>query len=244
MGALQSDTGGGGVLGVLGDIITHKGNSYYGLGSLVTALENDAQTTILLNQKLITQDNKNSTLFIGQNIPFAGSFVENQQQNTVRTQNLEYRDVGINLSITPTVGLNDTVTLDISQDISTESDTTTNVGPDLTGITTDKNQTNTVVTVPNNAFVAVSGQISSATKRQTIGIPCLGGLPLIGAAFNDVEKGKKISNVIMFVKPSVMTSFQTYKDTTERVEEVYKSMTNDDEDFEYGVEMIKSPDDP
>ena len=47
----------------------------------------------------------------------------------------------------------------------------------------------------------------------------------------------------MFIRPSVMTSFETYKVTTEKVEEIYKSMTNDPEDFDFGIELVKSADD-
>lgn len=235
---------GGGVLGVIGDIITHQGNSYFSLGSLLTAVERDSQTTVILNQKLITQDNKNSTLFIGQNIPYAGSVVQNNGSgNQLLTQNIEYRDIGVNLSITPTVGLNNTITLDISQDISNNTDGATAIGDNLTGITTSKNTVQTVVTVPNNAFVAVSGQVDNSILRQKSGVPCLGGLPLIGAAFNDVKNTQNTANIVMFIRPSVMTSFETYKETTERQEEIFKSMTNDPEDFEFGLELLKTPED-
>src|SRR5690606_34010902 len=93
----------GGDLGIIGDIILHKGQTYFALGSLINALRVDADSTIVMNQKIITQDNKTSTIFSGQNIPYTGSLVTNSGQTTIQTANLEYRDIGISLSITPVV---------------------------------------------------------------------------------------------------------------------------------------------
>ena len=81
-------------LGVIGDMIMHKGKSYLSLGSLVSALQIDGSSTIVLNQKIITQDNKNSTIFVGDNIPFTGSVVQTIGQSQQTSANIEYRDMG------------------------------------------------------------------------------------------------------------------------------------------------------
>ena len=102
-------------LGVIGDIIMHKGKSYLSLGSLVSALQMDGDSTIVLNQKIITQDNKNSTIFVGDNIPFTGSVVQTVGQSQQTTANIEYRDIGVSLSITPRLGEGDVITLDLQR---------------------------------------------------------------------------------------------------------------------------------
>ncbi len=107
-------------LGVIGDIIMHKGKSYLSLGSLVSALQVDGSSTIVLNQKIITQDNKNSTIFVGDNIPFTGSVVQTVGQSQQTTANIEYRDIGVSLSITPRLGEGDVITLNLNEEI-TES---------------------------------------------------------------------------------------------------------------------------
>src|SRR5690242_15329587 len=104
-------------LGVIGDIIMHKGKSYLSLGSLVSALQLDGTSTIVLNQKIITQDNKNSTIFVGDNIPFTGSVVQTVGQSQQTSANIEYRDVGVSLSITPRLGEGDIITLEINEQI-------------------------------------------------------------------------------------------------------------------------------
>ncbi|MCB1109400.1 MAG: hypothetical protein KDK64_00310 [Chlamydiia bacterium] len=236
----------GGDLGVIGDIILHKGQTHFGLGSLINALKNDGDSTIVMNQKIITQDNKMSTIFTGQNIPYTGSVVTNTGSNTVTTANLEYRDVGISLSITPVVGNNDIITLmieeDISEDITTDQGSSTT--PDqVSGITTSKNTTKVVVSVPDKSFLVLSGSIQDTKTRNKTGIPCLGGLPIIGAAFSDSSYDRSVSNIVFFVRPQIIKSFDVYAEITERQEGIFRGYSGDPEDFDAGLELVKTPDD-
>lgn len=236
----------GGDLGVIGDIILHKGQSYFALGSLISALKDEGDSVVVMNQKIVTQDNKMSTIFVGQNIPYTGSFVSNVSQTTTTTSNIEYRDVGVSLSITPVVGNNDVVTLMIEEDISEnvnqgdQSSTVSNVT--VTGITTNKSSTKTVVSVPDKSFLVLSGSVQDSKVYHRTGIPCLGGLPIIGAAFSDNEKNENISNLVIFVRPHIIKSFDTYKEITERQEDLFRSQTVA-EDFDAGLELVKTPDD-
>lgn len=237
----------GGDLGVIGDIVLHKGQSYFSLGSLINAVKDEGDSIIVMNQKIITQDNKMSTIFVGQNIPYTGSTVTNQSQTTTLTANLEYRDVGVSLSITPVVGNSDVITLMIEEDISEQlnqgsdsSNTVNNV--QVQGITTNKSSTKTVVSVPDKSFLVLSGSMQDSKTYHRTGVPCLGGLPLIGAAFSDNEKNENISNLVIFVRPHIIKSFDTYQEITERQEDIYRSQTNG-EDFDAGLEIVKTPDD-
>lgn len=233
-------------LGIIGDIILHKGQTYLALGSLVDAVRADGDSTVVMNQKIITQDNKMSTFFTGQNIPYTGSVVTNTGQNTtVQNSNLEYRDVGVSLSITPTVGNNDIITLaieeDISEQVQTEQGSDTNTGQ-VFGITTSKTTTKTVVSVPDKSFLALSGSIQDSTTHTRTSVPCLGGLPLIGAAFSQNDSNYSTSNIIIFIRPQIIKSFDTYAEITERQEDIFRSQANA-EDFDAGLELVKTPDD-
>ncbi|QVL58036.1 MAG: hypothetical protein KFB93_02855 [Simkaniaceae bacterium] len=236
----------GGDLGVIGDIILHKGQSYFALGSLMNAIRDEGDSIIVMNQKIITQDNKMSTIFVGQNIPYTGSLVTNQSQTTTTTANLEYRDVGVSLSITPVVGNSDVITLMIEEDISeqqNQADSGSSVSNvQVQGITTNKSSTKTVVSVPDKSFLVLSGSMQDSKTYHRTGVPCLGGLPLIGAAFSDNEKNENISNLVIFVRPHIIKSFDTYQEITERQEDLFRSQTNA-EDFDAGLEIVKTPDD-
>ena len=234
-------------LGVIGDIILHKGKTYFGLGSVVEALKADNDTTIALNQKIITQDNKNATIFVGQNLPYTGSVVTNTGNNaTVQNSNLEYRDVGVSLSITPQIGDNDTVTLSINQEITENisGSGSSNTNPiTLNGIATSKTTTQTSVTVPDKAFLILSGQIDNTLSTTRTSIPCLGGLPLIGAAFSQNDSLDNKNSIIIFVRPHIIKSFDVYKEITTHQEDLHRAQTDNVEAFDAGLELVKTPDD-
>ncbi|WP_158307240.1 secretin N-terminal domain-containing protein [Simkania negevensis] len=232
-------------LGVIGDIILHKGQTYFSLGSVVDALKADNDSTIALNQKIITQDNKNASIFVGQNLPYTGSVVQNVGTNTtVTNSNLEYRDVGVSLSITPQIGDNDTVTLNINQEITENISNNSSSSPiTLNGIATSKTTTQTSVTVPDKAFLIISGQIDNTLSQTRTSIPCLGGLPLIGAAFSQSDSLTNKNSIIIFVRPHIIKSYDVYKEITANQEELHRAQTDNVEAFDAGLELVKTPDD-
>ena len=219
-GPSQIPLGRGFDMGVIGDIIFHKGHSFLSLGALVSALQQDKDTSIVLNQKIITQDNKNSTIFVGDNIPFAGSRVETIGTGQQTTANIEYRDVGVTLSITPRLGEGDVITLDINEVITEAVENDIDAGSRMNGIQTTKTNMMTHVHVPDKHFLVLSGMIRNSKRNQKTGIPCLGSLPLIGALFSkDVKRSEK-RNVIIFVRPHIIRSMDDYQNLTQRQEGV------------------------
>jgi type III secretion protein C len=242
-------------LGVIGDIIMHKGKSFINLGSLVSALQTDTDSTILLNPKIITQDNQTSTIFVGNNIPFIGSLVTTNSQIVSSSSNIEYRDIGFNLTVTPTIGNNDVVTLDISNDISqvtnSQSIVQTNVNnngsqSNINGIETSHTAMSTKVHVPDKHFVVLSGMITDTKARFKSGIPCLGGLPVIGAAFSENDRIASKQNVIIFMRPHIVNTYSDYKEITEHQENIYKNqavLPVLKEEFDAGVDMVKQAED-
>jgi type III secretion protein C len=237
-------------LGVLGDIIMHKGRSFISLASLVNALETDTDSTILLNPKIIAQDGRTATIFIGSNLPFIGSLVQTQGGiNQQQSSNIEYRDIGFNLTITPTIGNNNVVTLDITNDISEviggTSQGVSNQNQ-LTGISTTHTNVVTRVHVPDQHFVVLSGMIQDTKTRFRSAIPCLGGLPVIGLLFSENDRINSKHNLIIFMRPHVVSSASDFKAVTERQEDVFKDqavLPVLKEEFDGGVDMVKRPED-
>lgn len=244
-------------LGVIGDLIYHKGQSYTALGSLIDALRQDGDSTIILSQKVIAQDNLPATVFTGDNIPFTGSTVQNVSSNaTVFSTNLEYKDIGVSLSLTPRVGDDGLITINIDQEITEDlnmgSTASAALGsgasagqitnPNVYGITTSKTSMQTQATIPDKHFLVFSGLMRNQKIKTRSGIPCLGGLPVIGAAFSSTNITTVKKNVIIFVRPEIIQNFKTYKDITERQEDLFRSQTTA-EDFDEGLELVKTPDD-
>lgn len=238
--------------GIIGDIITHKGETFVSLGSLLNALQDDQETVIVMTPKILAQDSKTSTIFSGQNIPFAGSYVSTTGNTTVQQSNLEYRDVGLNLSITPVLGNSDVITLDISLD---KTITATNpvgssislgTGVTASGITTDRTTLQTTVHVPNGHFLILSGFVNNTTTRRKSGIPCLGGLPLIGSAFSQDNDTQSDYNMVIFMHPKIIHSLEDMKKLASDQEDYFRDQAGTPslkKNFEEAMELIKSPED-
>lgn len=222
-------------LGVIGDIIMHKGKSYLSLGSLLSALQADGDSTVVLNQKIITQNNKNSTIFVGDNIPFTGSVVQTVGQSQQTTANIEYRDIGVSLSITPRLGDGDIITLDLNEEITESLDhDLMNSSSNVNGIRTTKTNMVTHVHVPDKNFLILSGMIRNTKAKQKVGLPCLGGLPWIGAAFSKTRKLDEKRNIIIFVRPHIIRSAEDYQKMSRQQESLFESQANA-QDFSEGL---------
>lgn len=247
----DSDTAfpGGFDLGVIGDIILHRGKSFISLASLVNALQSDTDSVIVMNPKIVAQDNQQATIFVGQNIPFTGSStttVGGGASSQVQS-NIEYRDVGTNLTITPILGGGDVVTLDISNQISDQVETNTfgSGAGALSGLQTTQTTLNARVHVPNKHFVALSGMISDTKGHFKSGIPCLGGLPVIGAIFSENDRINARDNLIFFLRPVIIDTVEQYDQITENQEELYKEQAVKQilkEEIDDGINWIKDMD--
>ncbi len=211
-------------LGVIGDLIWHKGQSFLSLASLLQAIQLDTDSIIVMNPKIIGQDSQASTMFVGQNVPYVGSnIVTTTSPGTQTASNLEYRDVGINLSITPTLGADDIITLDIFNDITSLVPTTAITGlPAQTAIQTTHTNLSARIHVPNNHFVALSGLLQDTKGHSKTGIPCLGGLPVIGALFSTNSRSDVKNNIIFFIRPIIIDSVEEFKEITRKQENLFK----------------------
>jgi type III secretion protein C len=225
-------------LGVIGDIIMHKGKSFLSLGSLVSALQTDGNSTIVLNQKIITQDNKKSTIFVGDNIPFTGSVVQTVGQGQQLTANVEYRDVGVSLNVTPRLGEDEIITLEIEQEITESLDQNLiHAQNTANGIRTTKTNMSTTAHVPDQHFLIVSGMIRNAKLQHKTGIPCLGGLPVVGAAFSKTLRQDEKRNIVIFARPYIIRSFEEYHTLTKEQENIFERQAVD-QDFRGAIELV------
>lgn len=227
---------------MIGDVLFHKGKSFLSLGSLVNALQADSDSTIVMNPKIISQDNQNSKIFIGQNIPFIGSNVTNTSSNTTQSSNIEYRDVGTNLSITPKLGDDEVITLEISYNASAQVPNTNGGQGGFNGIQTSQTQMTTRVHVPDQHFVVLSGMLQDTRLHYKTGIPCLGGLPIIGLAFSDNERLNNKSNILIFIRPSIVHNMEELKELTEKQENKHRDLFErqfDKEEFDRALNMVK-----
>ncbi|MCP5469563.1 MAG: type II secretion system protein GspD [Chlamydiales bacterium] len=196
--------------GIIGNILKHKGRSFLTLGALVSALEEESSVNLVLNPRIMAQDTQTASFFVGTNIPY-------QTTSTVvgvtgaTTQNVQYEDVGVQLKVTPTIAPNNIVSLQIDQ---TVADVTSAQG--VLNPTTDKTLATTRVHVPDGCFLVMSGHIRDRVVHSRSGIPCLGSLPLIGPTFSRTIDQREKRNLVMFVRPHVVSNIQESLDLTNR----------------------------
>lgn len=194
--------------GIVGNIIRHGGESFLTLGSLINALQTETDTVIVQNPRIMAQDEREANFFVGSNIPYQTTNTIIRDTGSV-TQNIQYEDIGVQLRVTPQVGPNNIVTLEIDQalsDIVDNTATVSTVGGStlLLAPTTSKTLASTRVHVPSGCYLVMSGHIRDEKRYTKQGIPCLGSLPWVGAAFSSTSEIRQKRNLIMFIQPHVV----------------------------------------
>lgn len=210
-------------LGVIGQKITHCGQEFGSLGALVSALHDRTKDKVVSNPKLLVEDNAPAELFVGLNTPFRTQSISNDFGSVI-TSNYEYRDIGTRLKVTPYLGNGDIIAMDIEEEVSTviaglitdASSANTSPGP-----TTRINRTTTRVHIPDDYFLVISGMMQNEVSRERNQVPCLGGVPLIGAAFSNKTNVDNKRNLMIFIRPKIVDTEEEIQTITRHQQNIY-----------------------
>lgn len=167
---------------------------------MLKAMQSTGMLNILSSPTILTSDNKEAEIFVGENVPFAGSSTVN---STGTQQSIERKDTGITLKITPQITDGDYIKLDVQQEISALKDTVI-VGQNSTDRTTTKRSAKTSVVVKDNETVAIGGLISENEREVTSKVPLLGDIPLLGYFFKTKTVKREKTNLILLLTPKVI----------------------------------------
>jgi general secretion pathway protein D len=172
---------------------------------LVRALETDANANILSTPTLLTLDNEEAKIVIGQNVPFVtGSYAVSAAATTPTPfQTIERKDVGLTLKIKPQISEGGTVRLQIYQEVSSVDPTST-TSP--SGLTTNKRSVESLVLVNDGQIVVIGGLIQDTVNDTINKVPGLGDLPLIGELFKYTSRSRVKTNLMVFLRPTVLRS--------------------------------------
>lgn len=188
---------GGFNLGVL-----RKIGSVYTLGALAKFLETNADGNVLSTPNLISLDNEEAKIVIGQNVPFVtGSFTNTGGTSSSANpfQTIERKDVGLTLRVKPQIGEGGTVRMTIYQENSSVTSTSPTAGP-----TTDKSAIETTVVVDDGQIMVLGGLLKDEYSGSASKVPFLGDIPLIGGLFRSDTRERKKSNLMVFLRPVVI----------------------------------------
>lgn len=225
-------------LGIIGRNVTHCGLSFDSIGAIVHALQDKHKDEIIMNPKILVEDNTTAEIFVGINTSFQTQAIANDQGSII-TSNFEFRDVGTTLKVTPLISNNDMVTLDITEEVSSIAPTPTATGSlsnTSPGPTTRKSKTTTRVHVPNKFFLVMSGMIQDEYNRERLQVPCLGGAPLIGALFSEKRINDTKQNLMIFIRPQIIDTEEDIDNITRHQQDVYRQKTRTKKMWKYEVE--------
>lgn len=225
-------------LGIIGRSISHCGLTFDTIGALVTAVHDKNKVEVLLNPKLLVEDNATAEIFVGINTAFQTQSIANDQGSII-TSNFEFRDVGTRMKITPLISNNDVITLDIEEEVSSVSSQTSTSGSLNTqnpGPTTNLSRTTTKVHVPNKYFLVMSGMIQDRQERRRQQVPCLGGAPLIGALFSDKDLAEQKRNLMIFIRPQIIDTDEDVDNITRHQQDVFREKGRSKAMWKYEVE--------
>jgi general secretion pathway protein D len=189
-------------LGLIRGSITLGGVQILNLAALLRALENDATANILSTPTLLTLDNEEAKIQVGQNIPIVtGSFTLAGAGGGVVNpfQTFERRDIGVTLKIRPQITEGGVVKLALYQEVSSIFN-----AQNPTGIILNKRSLESQVLVDDGQMIVLGGLISDDVQTGTQSVPGLGRIPVLGALFRyDTRKREKI-NLMVFLRPVVV----------------------------------------
>ncbi len=183
-----------------------QGNQVPLLPFLITALARDENVKILSNVPLWAQNNKEASVSVVRNVPMLKSTIDRGSGTASDTiQNIERKDVGIILTVTPHVNPNRDITVDLHPIIEAIVD---EGEPGKYTPTFAKREVNTTVTVPDGTTIAITGLIREDTVLRVSKIPLLGDIPFLGALFRRKSKSVERTNLLIFVTPKIVTDMK------------------------------------
>ncbi len=188
--------------GLTAAIFRQNANGQVGLGLLARALETDAKANILSMPNLITLDNEEARIIVGQNVPFiTGQFTTAASASTAGVnpfQTIERRDIGLSLRVRPTISEGGTVKMAIYQETSNIQQST------ASGLITSKRSIDTNVLVDDGQIIVLGGLIEDTLSDTVEKVPGLGDVPVLGYLFRYQSKRRTKTNLMVFLRPTVI----------------------------------------
>ncbi len=172
--------------------------------AILNALEGDADTNIISTPSIVTTDNEEATLNVGQEVPFVtGSFTNTGggaggAVNPFQTINRE--QIGVKLSITPKINDGNSMVLDISQEISSIAQSAAGA----VDLITNQRIVETTVILDDGQILVLGGLIEDTLLESDQSVPVLGKIPLLGNLFRSRKTEKKKTNLMIFIRATIM----------------------------------------
>lgn len=189
--------------------VARQANGVYILGFLARFFESSGDGNVLSTPNLLTLDNEEAKIVIGQNVPFlTGQFTNTNSGGNGAVnpfQTIERKDVGLTLRVKPQISENGTVKMQIYQEVSAVLASTLK---DASGPTTTKRTIESNVLVDDGSIVVLGGLLSDEYSGNIEKVPGLGDVPVFGNLFKGQARSRKKTNLMVFLRPVVVRDAQ------------------------------------
>ncbi len=218
---------------------TNQRNS--NLAVIVSALTSNGALNILSTPNILTSDNKEAEIFVGENVPFVGSIQTVGGSGTTQ-QSVERKDTGILLKITPQITEGDYIKMDVYQEISAIKPTATSTSTvNPSDLITTKRSAKTSVVVKSNETIVIGGLIGSKEQESINKVPFLGDIPLLGWLFKTKSTSVDKTNLIILLTPQVVKDAASMNDITEKRRERFNEFLENTEPLDLPAEINRKP---
>lgn len=181
-------------------------------GVILNALQSDTGSNVLSTPSIMTMDNQPASILVGQEIPITtGEALGSANTNPFRT--IERKDVGIKLEVRPQINEGDAIKMFIRQEVSSVLGPVSTVSSELI---TNKREVETTVMVKDGQIIVLGGLIEDDEQVSVDKVPVLGDIPVLGRAFRSEGKSKRRTNLMVFMRPTIVKTAADMRAVTDR----------------------------
>jgi general secretion pathway protein D len=172
-------------------------SSGFSFGAFINALQQDTDSNVLSTPSLVTMDNEEAYIQVGQEVPvITGSTASSDNSNPFQT--IERKDIGVMLKVTPQINEGDAIRLTLEQEVSSLS------GLQASDIITNKRVISTTVLVDDGATLVLGGLINEDVQDSAYKVPVLGDVPVLGRAFRTDSSSREKRTLMVFIRPTII----------------------------------------
>lgn len=197
----QALTGAGSSL-VLGDYKEGSDGSRQLYGALIQALKENTKSNLLSTPSIVTMDNEEAYIVVGENVPFVTGSVSTSNGTVNPYTTIERKDVGVTLKVIPHIGENGTVRLEVEQEVSGVKSSK----GQASDLVTSKRAIKTAILAEHGQTVVLGGLISDNSVYSRQSVPGLGAIPGVGRLFRSDSKSNQKRNLLVFIHPTIVGS--------------------------------------
>lgn len=203
-------------VGVVEGTFSFGGKEFMNIGALISALEREDGINILSTPQILTTDNKQAEIVVGENVPIITGQTVTTGGNS--QSSIERIDIGVTLRLTPHITKGDFVKLDIYQEISSLADSVL-FDPNEVGPLLNKRYAETTVITKDGETIVIAGLIRDNKTILTRKVPILGDIPILGYLFRFTKEEFDKTNLLIFLTPTIIKDASTLQKIKKEKEE-------------------------